>query len=478
MNRSIAKLFTVVIVLFAALIAWTSRWTVFEATALQNDPLNKLAYFASLKVKRGQILADNGKVLAESVPAPGGLWNRRYPTGPLFAQPIGYSIVSEGQAAGLEQFRSNALGGTLRTGLSSVFGPLSTQSVGDDVYTTLDPKAQQLARTQLAGRIGSVVAIVPQTGAIKVMYSNPDYNDNDPSAKCAGCSQYAGVTQGLYPPGSTFKVVTTTAALGSGAYTPDSTIVGDSPLTVSGRPLENDGNQSWGPVSLRTALTNSINTVYAQVGLRLGRQTMETYMRRFGFYSTPPLDFPTGQMSVSGNWLIAKHSRLLPVTNDNVDLGRMSIGQAKLLVTPLQMAMVVAAVADNGRLMAPRLTSRVVNQDGQVVESFPPQLYSEVMKPQVAHELGGMMTDVVEEGTGQAARLDGVSVAGKTGTASTGGYSNGQPLDDAWFIGFAPVGDPKIAVAVTLENIPNGYGGIYAAPIAAQEIKTLLAEGK
>jgi peptidoglycan glycosyltransferase len=200
---------------------------------------------------------------------------------------------------------------------------------------------------------------------------------------------------------------------------------------------------------------------------------MQTYMKRFGFYATPPLDYPANQMSVSGNWI---GNKLVPVTSDQVDLGRMSIGQAKLLVTPLQMAMVVAAVANHGTLMEPRLTSKVVNQVGQVVERISPRRYSEVMKPSIASELTQMMTNVVEEGTGQAARLEGVQVAGKTGTASTGGFSNGQPLDDAWFIGFAPVEDPKIAVAVTLENIPNGFGGIYAAPIAAQEIRTLLAE--
>jgi peptidoglycan glycosyltransferase len=308
------------------------------------------------------------------------------------------------------------------------------------------------------------------------MYSNPTYNNNDPFAPCHGCSQYNGVTQGLYPPGSTFKVVTSAAAIDTGAYTPNSTIVGNSPLTVSGVPLQNDGNQSWGPISLKTALVNSVNTVFAQVGQRLGRSTMETYMKRFGFYSTPPVDFPSDQMSVSGNWLLGKHDKLLPVTSDLVDLGRMSIGQATMLVTPLQMAMVAAGVANGGNLMQPRLTSKVVNQNGQVVASFPPRLYSRVMKPATAHALTDMMTDVVEEGTGQAARLDGVKVAGKTGTASTGGYLNGQPLDDAWFIGFAPVQDPKIAVAVTLQNVPNGFGGIYAAPIAAQEIRTLLAE--
>lgn len=479
MNQAIAKLFVVVIALFAVLVVFTSRWTVLEQSALQNNARNKLGFYASLKIKRGQILADNGAVLARSVKATGGTWGRRYPFGPLFSQAVGYAIPSDGEFAGIEQYRDQELSGKLRTGLSSVFGPFSTQSVGDDVYTTLNLKAQKLAQTELAGRAGSVVAIVPQTGQIKVMYSNPTYNDNQSTSTCLkrpGCSLLNAATQGEFPPGSTFKIVTTTAALDSGRFTPNSMINGNSPLIVSGRPLSNDGNQSWGPVSLTKALTYSINTVYAQVGQQVGRQTMSTYMKRFGFYSTPPLDYPGSQMIASGERI---NGRLVPVTDSRIDLGRTSIGQANLAVTPLQMAMVAATVANGGTLMQPRLATKVVNVDGQVVERVPPKLQDHVMKPAIAKELTQMMTDVVEEGTGTPAKLDGVQVAGKTGTATIRLASGGAPeLDDAWFIGFAPVQDPKIAVAVELTGLPNGYGGTYAAPIAAQEIRTLLAENQ
>jgi peptidoglycan glycosyltransferase len=486
MNRAILRLFAVITLLFAVLVAFTSRWTVFSATALQNNSLNRLTVYASWKIKRGELLADNGDVLARSVPASGGIWSRKYPFGSLFAQPVGFSLIQYQSAAGLEAYRARQLGG-VKNGLTSVFGVLSSSTRGNDVHTTLDPKAQELARTLLKGEVGSVVAIVPQTGAVRVMYSNPSYNDNTPDAKCkpAGSACYLNLaTQGTFPPGSTFKVVTTTAALDSGKYTPDSTIVGNSPLTVSGVPLENDGNQSWGPISLTTALTNSVNTVYAQVGQDLGPTVMQTYMKRFGFYSVPPLDYPADQMIASGERNQRTERLLLPTTpctteSNCVDLGRMSIGQDKLEVTPLQMAMVVATVANGGVLMKPRLTTEVVNPQGQVVESYPPTVYDRVMKRKTASELTQMMEDVVEEGTGQPAKLEGVKVAGKTGTASVGRNApDGAPLDDAWFIGFAPVNDPKVAVAVTLENIPNGYGGTYAAPIAAQIIKTLLAEDR
>jgi peptidoglycan glycosyltransferase len=492
MNRSILRLFAVVIVLFTVLVVWTSRWTVFSATALNNNGLNRLSYYASLKVQRGAILAQNGEVLARSVRAAGGTWRRVYPQGPLFAQTVGYYFPQLGQPPnGLEAARNSELTG-LQSPLTSLFGSFNGVTTrGDDVYTTLDPKAQALARQEIQHAMsadgatsGSVVAIVPQTGAVKVMYSSPSYNDNNPTGKCAlpGCSQFFNATQGRYPPGSTFKLVTTTAAMNSGEFTPNSTLAGPSPLLVSGKPLHNDGDVSYpAGTTLTTALTYSINTIYAQVGQKVGGALMQQYMERFGFYSVPPLDYPSNQMSVSGEifspntCLGNKQPEMLPVTSSCVDLGRTSIGQANLAVTPLQMAMVVSAIADNGRLMQPRLTSRVVNGAGQTVETVTPQLDDQVMRPKIASELQQMMRHVVEEGTGTAANLGGLNIGGKTGTATVYTNRNGVEYDDAWFVGF-PESDPRIAVAVELTDIPNGYGGTYAAPIAAQVIKTLLAE--
>jgi peptidoglycan glycosyltransferase len=487
-NRSIVRLFGAVILLFTVLIVWTSRWTVFSATALDNNSLNRLQYFASLKIKRGSILASNGEVLAKSVKVRGGSWRRVYPQGSLFAQAVGYYFPRYG-AYGLEAARNSELSGP-KSALASVFGSFNgTPTVGDDVHTTIDPKGQALARQLLNQTIastgaisGSVVAIVPQTGAVKVLYSYPSYNDNRPNkCKLPGCQVFFDATQGLYPPGSTFKLVTSTAALDSGKATPDTMFSGKSPITISGHSLENDGNASYPQVSLTEALTDSINTVFAPLGLSLGGNLMQKYMQRYGFYSIPPLDYPADQMRQSGTWFYkpqcnrSNTPKLLHVTNSCVDLGRTAIGQAHLLVTPLQMAMVVSAIANDGKLMEPRLTSTVVNSSGQVVATISAHEYDQVMKPKIAGELQQMMRKVVEEGTGTAANLEGLSIAGKTGTASLGTYKDGQPLDDAWFVGF-PLDNPKIAVAVELTAIENGYGGTYAAPIAAKVIQTLLGE--
>ncbi len=291
MNAAIVRLFAVAVLLFALLIGFTSRWTVFQASSLDNNPLNRRPLIDDLRTKRGRILADDGTLLAKSVPAAAGTWSRSYPTGQVFAQPIGYLIALEGRAAGLELSRGSALRG-LQTGLSSIFGQVSSHRVGDDLYTTLDPKATQVAIQGLAGRAGSVVALDPRTGAVKVMYANPTYNDNNVDSLGAGESLFNNSTQSGWPPGSTFKVVTAAAAIDSGKYTPNSIVNGNSPVTISGVPLSNDGNQSFGPIDLTTALTYSVNTVWAQVADSVGRPTMTKYMERFGFYKKPPLDYP------------------------------------------------------------------------------------------------------------------------------------------------------------------------------------------
>ncbi len=473
MNASITKLFGVVVVLFALLIGFTSRWTVFDAGSLAANPLNKRTLVDALRIKRGRILADDGTVLARSVRAPGQTWTRTYPTGSLFAQPVGYFNALEAQAFGLERSRGTALQG-LQVGLSSVFGQLGgSQRIGDDVYTTLDPKAQRLAAQLLAGRAGAVVAITPATGAVKVLYANPSYDNNHYNPRTT--STFDRATQSSYPPGSTFKVVTATAAIDSGRYTPSSIVNGKSPVTISGVPLNNDNNQSFGAIDLTTALTYSVNTVWAQVAENLGRGTMTRYMRRFGFYSKPPLDLPPGELNFSAAQ--GPNGNFYRPGSPNEDIGRIAIGQGGLLVTPLQMAMVASAVADQGTLMTPRLADRVVDPDGRTIETVTPSVYGQVMKPSTATAVAAMMKKVVDEGTGTAAQLgSGITFAGKTGTASVG--TTGSNLTQPWFIGFAPIDRPKVAVAVTIERTHGQFGGQVAAPIAKAIVQTLLAEGQ
>jgi peptidoglycan glycosyltransferase len=270
-----------------------------------------------------------------------------------------------------------------------------------------------------------------------------------------------------YAPGSTFKVVTATAAIDSGAFTPESTVNGRDNVPISGVPLQNDEHESFGQITLTQALVHSVNTAWAQVAEKLGRRTIARYMERFGFDKKPQLDYPTEEMSTSGEHA---GSRLLAPTSPSVDVGRMGIGQDKLQVTALQMAEVAATVANHGKLMVPHMTDRIVDPDGRTVQTIAPRVQSDVMSPSTATAVSAMMVAVVNEGTGTQAQIPGIQVAGKTGTAET---QIGTRINNVWFIAFAPATEPKVAIAVTLQGVP-GFGGAFAAPVAKQVMERLL----
>jgi peptidoglycan glycosyltransferase len=473
-NRQILHLFSLVVVLFGVLVVFTSRWTVFEQEDLENNSANRRPLLEQQRIPRGDILASDGTVVAHSNASGSGsrkIYTRTYPEGSLFAHSIGYSYIDQGQV-GLEQARNDELTGEKNEFVSLFDELLSRSQEGEDVHTTLDPEAQRKAIEALGGQTGSVVALEPSTGRVRVMVSIPDYDPNDVPDQLGELNQTEGspifnrATQARYPPGSTMKVVTAAAALDSGEYEPDSIVSGESPKTISGAPLTNSGGADFGPIPLTTALTNSVNTVWAEVGETLGSETMYEYMERFGFNTEPDMDYPRNQMTPSG--VFDENGELLD-QSDPVDIGRVAIGQERLQVTPLQMAMVAAAVGNGGVLMKPRLTDRVVDKDGRVTERIEPEEEERVIEEDTATELASMMADVVNEGTGTGAALSGIQVAGKTGTAEVASGTSNQ----AWFIAFAPVDDPQMAIAVTVERT-TGQGGTVAAPIAKQVLEVLL----
>jgi peptidoglycan glycosyltransferase len=222
-------------------------------------------------------------------------------------------------------------------------------------------------------------------------------------------------------------------------------------------------------VDLTTALAQSVNTVFAQVGEDLGKATMKRYMERFGFDRKPQLDYPKDTMSASVVAPDPPRHAVSP-TSKYVDVGRMSMGQGGLQATPLQMAEVAATVANGGRLMRPHLTDRITDHDGRTVRAIAPHLQATVMRPSTAAAVRDMMVAVVQRGTGTKAAIPGTQVAGKTGTAET---EIGNKVNNAWFIGFAPADRPRVAVAVYVRGV-TGFGGDFAAPIARDIMQTLL----
>jgi penicillin-binding protein A len=482
-NRQIIKLFGFIVVLFAILVGFTSWWSVFDAKALKEKEVNKRPLFEQQMIPRGRILAADGSVIAKSLPkgkGTGKRYVRQYPMGSLFGHPIGYSFMEQGQAE-FEKSHNSEL-----TGEESEFGSIlneltGSKQEGEQVVTNLDVKAQEVATHDLeAAGFGAVVAIEPSTGAVKVMASNPGYNPNKIPDKLEQWNLAEikapllnRATQGQYPPGSTFKVVTAAAGLESGVITPETTINAPGSIEDEGHELANDYHQDWGDITLDTALTNSVNTWFAQLGQKVGQDKLFNMMEKFGFNSTPPIDLPEEEVYKSG---VFEEGSLL-TRHDPVDLGRLAIGQERLLVTPLQDAMVAAAVANHGKLMKPQIWKRVVNVDGSVTKTMKPSVYSEPMSGKTAEELTTAMEGVVDEGTGTNAAIPGVKVAGKTGTAEVPGNKacgGGSEENQAWFMGFAPADHPKIAIAASVE-CTTAFGNDVAAPIFRDVAESILA---
>jgi peptidoglycan glycosyltransferase len=482
-NSRIIKLFGLIVVLFAVLVGFTSWWSVFDAKALKEKNANQRPLLEQQQIPRGRILAADGTVIAKSYAkghGTGKRYIRRYPLGALFGHPIGYSFVKYGQSE-FEKSHNAEL-----TGEESEFGSIldeltGQKQEGEQVVTNLDVKAQEVAMADLeSAGYGAVVAIEPSTGAVKVLASNPSYNPNAIPDKIEEWNRqnvatplFNRATQAQFPPGSTFKVVTAAAGLESGVITPETTIDAPGSIIDEGHELANDYNQDWGEITLDTALTNSVNTWFAQLGQKVGQDKLFSMMEKFGFNATPPIDLPEDEVEPSG---VFEGEELL-THNDPVDVARVAIGQERLLVTPLQDAMVAAAVANDGKLMKPQIWKRVVNVDGSVTKTMKPSVYSEPISAKTAAELTTAMEGVVEEGTGTNAAISGVPVAGKTGTAETpynkecGG---GEEENQAWFMGFAPADHPKIAIAATV-SCTEEFGGDIAAPIFRDVAEAILA---
>jgi peptidoglycan glycosyltransferase len=492
-NAQISRLAVGALLLMVALIIATTYWQTWATAGLADREDNAIQRVAQFTIKRGLIRAANGTVLAENVPKRVGgrtLYFRRYPTGPLFANVVGYSTQSRARS-GLERSENEYLTGAnanLSTILRKTFDKLRGRTVtGNDLFLTVRPAAQFIALRALRDQCGAAVALDVRTGKVLVMASQPTYNPNlvernfkriAANARFAPCTPAAPLlnraTDGLFIPGSAFKVVTATAALNSGRYSPSSTFVDRGYCIEYGKRVNNFADQSgpevFGSVDFTAALEHSINAVFCEIGKSIGPGLILSYAKHFGFYSRPPLETPASEIAVSG--LYDKGKLFDPKKPQfQVDPGRLAFGQERLLVTPLQMAMVAATVANRGVVMRPYLVDRVVAPRGEIVTKTHPRRLGRPMTPTTAADLTSMMEAVVSGGTGTAAQISGVPVAGKTGTAETGA----EHRNTTWFICFAPADNPRVAVAVVLEN-QTGAGGKTAAPIAKTILQALLPE--
>ena len=488
MNAEIRRVAFVGLVLLAALVVGTTYWQAWASGDLAARQDNAIKTVAQFKIKRGLIYAADGTVLAANRKRKVDgqtFFFRRYPQADLASNIVGYSTQARSRA-GLERSLNDYLtgsNGSLRTVLGSKLDALAGRTiVGNSVVLTIDPDLQRVAQRVLAGQCGAAVALEPSTGRVLAMATSPGYDANKVernfasiTRRPAACSPAARLlnraTAGLYAPGSTFKLVTATAALDSGKVKPDTTFNDPGYCTEYGKPVYNyDTNSPFGTVTFHQGLQYSINSVFCNVGKQLGAIAILDYGRRFGMYSSPGLETPSDEQRTSG--LYERGRLFFPKQDFQVDPGRLAFGQERLGITPLQMAMVASAIANGGVLMRPYVVQLIRGPGGKVVLRRKPKEVGRVMKESTAATLTGMMVSVVSAGTGTAGQISGVQVAGKTGTAETGVAGR----NTTWFVAFAPADKPRIAVSLVLEN-QTGTGGSTAAPLV-REIMTSALSGK
>ena len=481
MNAPVRRLSLVVAALFASLLVSTTLIQYVFAADLNARPDNRRTLLSTFARERGEILVGQTAV-AKSVPVDDEFkYQRVYPEGRLYAHVTGsYSFF--GASGGLEQAENALLSGSsdklFYRRVSDLFTGRRAQ--GANLETTLDPKVQAAAADGLKDITGAAVALDPSTGAILAMVSHPTYDPNDLAShdlsevdknyntlnKDPAKPLLNRTINELYPPGSVFKVVTAAAALSTGEYNENSMLPGpavlDLPDTSADLPNHDGGAcGSTEEITMTQAMAVSCNTAFAYLGLEIGADALQSQAAKFGFGDVLEVPMRVTPSSV-------------PAELNKPQLAQSSIGQYDVRVTPMQMAMVAAGVANRGVVMTPYLVESVIGSDLSVIESASPQELSQAVTPEVAAQLTRMMEAVVEDGTGRRAQMEGVDVAGKTGTAQHG---EGRKAH-AWFISFAPADDPKIAVAVIAEDGgvagSEAGGGTVAAPIAKQMMEARL----
>lgn len=483
MTKELRRVGVLMVMMFVALFVSTTTIQYFQSGNLHADPRNSRALYESFSAQRGDIIVGDTKI-ATSVPVSDAYqYQRSYVDGPLYSAVTGYSVLF-GQATGLEGALNSELTGTSDSQFLNRLNEIISgqKSKGASVTLTIDAKLQALAAKLLGSWKGAIVVSQPKTGRILAMVSSPSYDPNLLASHNTAAANAAykklltdpsdplfnrAIAGNLYLPGSTFKLVVAAAALESGQYTADSAFPNPETLTLPGTTtaIQNAEGGSCGgtpTATIATAIRLSCNIPMAELAQALGQAAISAEAKKLGFgdsaFSIP---------------LRVTPSRYPDLKGDVAALMISAYGQGQDRVTPLQMNMVASAIANGGKLMKPNLVESIVGSDASVIQQFQPQLYSTTMSEATAESVTQMMRSSVAGGAASNATINGVQVAGKTGTAQTG---IGQATT-LWFTGFAPADDPQVAVTVTLENPSGaGFGNTYAAPMAKQLMEAVIGK--
>jgi peptidoglycan glycosyltransferase len=483
LGKRLTRVMTVLAVLLSALVANLTWLQVVDAHRLQNSVYNTRNLAAEARRPRGEIVTADGVVLARSRKGSGGVYERVYPEGKMAAHTVGYFSPRYGRT-GIEAAENDVLVGGQRhfANWSDVIDAAAGRQVpGDDVVLTLDSRVQRAAMEALSGRTGACVVLDPQTGAVLAAASTPAYDPNRIDSDWKSLHSSAGnaplIDRGrlsLYPPGSTFKVVTLTGALGTGVATTQTTYAGPASMKIGNAPVNNFESGAYGKIDLVTALEHSVNTVFAQLAVSLGAPSLVRQAEAFGFsQSTSGQSIPY-DLSVK-NSLMPNPAEMTTWETAWAGVGQ-PVGEHKSPAGPqatvMQMALVAAGIGNGGRIMAPYVVQSVHDPEGQVMASTSSRLMGTATDAATAQQVASAMRKVVSAGSGHRAQIDGVKVAGKTGTAEVG---KDKPTN-AWFIAFAPAENPTVAMAIMIEG--GGVGGQVAAPAAKPVLEAALAAQK
>ena len=482
MNRELKRVSTVVLLMFVSLFISSSVIQVVTADSLQADGRNVRTLYASYSAERGPILVD-GEPIALSKPVDDEFkFLRVYPKGELYAPITGYLTLNQGNT-GLESSLNDYLSGSSNDQFFDQVNSILTgqNPTGAAVELTIDPVVQQAAWDALGDLKGAVIAIKPKTGEILAMVSKPTFDPNelavhnttavieayDRLLNDADAPFFNRTLAGpLDPPGSTFKLVVAAAALESGEFTADSSFPNPAELQLPETTFKISNADrgtcgSGSTATIATAIRLSCNIPFAQVGDALGATTIRDQANKFGFNESVSVPLESTKS-------------VYPRALDRPQTMLSAFGQSSVRASPLQMAMVSMAIANSGTLMQPNLVESIMASDLTTIQSFETTLFGQALSPQTAAALTQMMVDGVNNGAASSARIDGVEVAGKTGTAQNG---EGEPYT-LWFTGFAPANDPEVVVAVVVQDGgglgQSGTSSGISAPIGRQVLEAVL----
>lgn len=452
--KRIVILMAGLIALFLGTIIYLTYFYIVEAETVRNHPSNRRGYIEEAQIKRGDIYDRNGELLATSKGEPGH-YHREYSYPILYSHIIGYSHPSLGKSgleASYNDFLLNRNGNRAIVKISNWLS--NKKQGGNSLILTIDTQVQSKARELLEENAerGSIVVMNPKTGEVYAMASLPDFNAtsvaedwNSLQKNKAGALLNRSIN-GRYPPGSTFKVITAASILNGDL---NQNYDDEGIQTIDGRDFKNAEGAVYGNVDLKDAMTHSINTYFVSKGAKLGKEKLGGTADQFYFNKRIPFDLPVSPS-------VFDYKKNIPKTT----LAASAIGQGDVLVTPLHMAMVAGAVANDGKMMEPILVKEVEDPKGKSIRTHEPKVLQQATDETTAKKLNEYMISVVENGTGKRAAMRRTKVAGKTGSAE-----NASGENHAWFIGYAPANDPQVAVAVIVEQAGRS-GGTIAAPMA------------